>query len=116
MAKTRDDLVVSLIRYAGDDYTKDQASFVEDCVDGAIDEIVNRMCPWSISETKRNMLKEKALRLYSWNIRRIAEFHYDKQGKGGVTTFYESGQTTSYESGGTPSEYLDSIVPMARVI
>lgn len=114
--KTRDDLINSLIEYAADDYDSRQISFVEDCVDSAINEVCNRMYPWDMSDAKYSAIKKRALQRYIWQIKRIAEFHYDKQGKEGVTTFYESGQTTSYESGGTPSQYFDGIVTMAKVI
>ena len=114
--KTRDDLINSLIEYAADDYEKSQISFVEDCVDSAINEVCNRMYPWDMSDAKYSAIKKRALQRYIWQIKRIAEFHYDKQGKEGVTTFYESGQTTSYESGGTPNQYFDGIVTMAKVV
>ena len=116
MIKTRDDLIESLIEYAGDDFRKDQISFVEDCVDTAIDEVCNRMYPWSMSDSKYNSVKRSALQRYAFTIKRIAQFHYDKWGKEGVTTFYESGQTTSFESGGTPSQFFDGIVTMARIV
>ena len=116
MIKTRDNLVEALIEYAGDDFTKDQISFVEDCVDTAIDEVCNRMYPWDMSEAKYDAVKKRALQRYAYTINRIAQFHYDKQGKEGVTTFYESGQTTSFESGGTPAQFFDGIVTMAKVV
>jgi hypothetical protein len=49
-------------------------------------------------------------------IRRIAQFHYDKQGKEGVVAFSEAGQKTSYEKGGTPSQYLEQIIPMCKIV
>lgn len=117
MIKTREELINALIRYANDDYTDDQLLFVEDCVDSAISEVCNRMYPWGISDDKTyKSLSKKAFVKYAWVINRIAQFHYDKQGKEGVTTFYESGQTTSFESGGTPESFFKDIVPMAKVI
>lgn len=114
--KTRDDLINSLIEYAADDYDAKQMSFVEDCVDSAIDEVCNHMCPWVTTDAKQTALRKRALQSYYWNVYRIAQFHYDKQGKEGVTTFYESGQTTSFESGGTPSQYFDGIVAIAKIV
>lgn len=116
MSVTRAELIQKLVVYAADDYTEQQQPFVEDCVDGAIEEVCNEMCPWGITDEERNKIIEVALKRYSWAITRIAQFHYDKQGKGGVTTFYESGQTTSFESGGTPKQYLSGIVPMSRIL
>lgn len=116
MAMTRAELVQRLVTYAADDYTDDQSTFVEDCVDGAIQEVCNEMCPWGMSDSDYEKIRDTAIARYSWAILRIAQFHYDKQGKGGVTTFYESGQTQSYESGGTPRQFLSGIVPVAKVV
>ena len=116
MAKTREELIAALTDYAADDYTDDQSSFVEDCVDDAIEEVCNAMYPWDNTDAKVEALRERALKRYSFVIQRIAQFHYDKQGKEGVTTFYESGQTNSYGTGGTPKEFLEGIVPIARVV
>lgn len=116
MAITRGELIHGLTVYAADDYTEDQLPFLEDCVDGAIQEVMNEMCPWGLSDDDYEKYQEIALKRYSWAIKRIAQFHYDKQGKGGVTTFYESGQTQSYESGGTPKQFLSGIVPIAKIV
>ena len=116
MAITREELIHGLVVYAADDYTEDQLPFLEDCVDGAIQEVMNEMCPWGLSDDDYEKYQEIALKRYLWAIKRIAQFHYDKQGKGGVTTFYESGQTQSYESGGTPKQYLSGIVPIAKIV
>lgn len=117
MATTREELVNKIIKYASDDYTKDQLPFVEDCVDSAISEVCNRMCPWGISgESAYKAIMEKALIKYPWVIYRVAQFHYDKQGKEGVTTYYESGQTQSYGTGGTPETFFETIIPIAKVV
>lgn len=116
MATTRAQLVENLIYYAADDYSAEQLSFVEACVDNAIEEVTNEMCPWDVSAAERDVFVEKALNRYGWNINRIAQFHYDKQGKEGATTFYESGQTTSFSGGGTPKELFNGIVAVARVV
>ena len=85
---TREMLIEKLIAYATDDYTEDQLSFVADCVDSAIDEVSNRMYPWEVADEKAlKALHAKALMKYPWVINRVAQFHYDKQGKEGVTTF-----------------------------
>ena len=117
MAMTRDQLVEKLIAYASDDYKEDQLSFVEDCVDSAIYEVCSRMYPWGIAdEDAMKSLSEKALIKYPWVVNRVAQFHYDKQGKEGVTTFYESGQTSSFGTGGTPEAFFDGIIPIAKVV
>ena len=116
MERTRDSLIAKLIAYAADDYTEAQRSFVEDCVDNAIDEVCHEMCPWGSGSEEFELVRFRALNRYYWNIKRIAEFHYDKQGKEGVTTFYEAGQTTSFSGGGTPKEYFNGIVSLSRVI
>lgn len=118
MVKTREELIESLIAYAADEFDPEDAyqiSFVEDCVDDAIDEVCNEMCPWGLSENELDSYQTIALQRYSSVIGRIAKYHYDKQGKEGVTTFYEAGQTNSYEEGATPKSYLRSIIPIARI-
>lgn len=114
---TREELVESLIDYAGDDYVQGdarQASFIRSAVDDAIEEVRNRMYPFGFSNAEK--ATSVVLARYSQVIRRIAQYHFDKQGKAGVTTFYEAGQTTSYQTGGTPPQFLDDIVPVAKVV
>lgn len=128
---TRQDLIESLINYAGDDYdqSSEQLAFITSTVDDAINEVCNEMYPYDYGmeeeddseeseeeESASESIRKIALRKYGNVIRRIAQFHYDKQGKEGVTTFYESGQTTSFSGGGTPREYLDGIVPVAKIV
>ena len=117
---TRDQLVQSLIAYAGDDFDESDAKqrvFLEATVDDAIEEVCNEMHPYGAPcKDAREHIQNIALAKYGFLIRRIAMFHYDKQGKAGVTTFYEAGQTTTYSGGGTPREYLDGIVPIAKVV
>lgn len=118
MGATRESLVERLINYAGEEYDPEdmkQLSFVEDCIDDAIAEVCNEMCPWGLTETELETYKETALQRYGSVISRIAQYHYDKQGKEGVTTFYEAGQTNSYEEGATPKSYLRTIIPIARI-
>lgn len=118
MGATRESLIERLIDYAGDDYVPEdshQASFVEDCIDDAIAEVCNEMCPWGLSETELETYTELALQRYGAVISRIAQYHYDKQGKEGVTTYYEAGQTNSYEEGATPKSYLRNIIPIAKI-
>ena len=114
---TRKELVENLIQYAGDDYINgdtQQASFVRWTVDDAIEEVCNYMFPFGYSNAEK--AHGMALAKYGNVIRRVAQFHFDKQGKEGVTTFYESGQTTSYKDGATPSRFFETIVPVAKVV
>jgi len=118
MGATREDLINRLIDYAGDDYNPEdsrQVSFVEDCIDDAIAEVSNEMCPWGLTDSELERYQTIALQRYASVISRIAQYHYDKQGKEGVTTFYEAGQTNSYEEGATPKSYLRTIIPVARI-
>ena len=119
---TRHDLIESLISYAGDDYDQsaEQLAFIENTVDDAIEEVCNEMYPYGYGmdedDDKSELIRKIAIKKYGSVIRRITQFHYDKQGKEGVTTFYESGQTTSFSGGGTPREYLDTIIPVAKIV
>ncbi len=117
MAMTRDDLIEVLIAYAGDDYTDSQESLVEAIVDDAIEEVRNARYPNGYrSDSDKDTQEEAVLSRFIVNIRRIMEYHYDKIGKEGSTTFYEVGQTTSWESGGTPDSFFKGIFPIANVI
>ena len=82
---TREELVNSIIEYAGDDYDEsdeNQVSFLEWTVDDAIEEVVNEMCPYGFStDTAHEKAIGIALSRYGATIRRIAMFHFDKQGK-----------------------------------
>ena len=117
MNTTRAELVHVLIAYAADDYTPAQRPLVEAMVDDAIEEVRNARFPNGYSsDSECESQIQSVLNRYRTNIRRIAEYHYDKIGKEGVTTFYEAGQTTSWESGGTPNSFFRGIVPIARII
>ena len=117
MATTRADLITVLTAYAGDDYTESQSVLIEAMVDDAIEEVRNARFPGGYaSDAMLESQTNDVLARYSGNIRRIAEYHYDKIGKEGVTTFYESGQTTSWESGGTPNSYFKGIIPLSTYV
>lgn len=116
---TRAELIESIIQYAGDDYDSTdshQVSFVEWTVDDAISEVLHEMCPFQMTDDETATYTDMVLSRYGSVVRRIAMFHYDKQGKEGATTFYESGQTTSFESGGTPRSFFRSVIPIAKII
>ena len=75
------------------------------------------MYPYGFSsDTRGTIYKRMALKRYKSKIRKIAQYHYDKQGREGVTGWSESGTSVSYESSGTPSSYLRGIIPIARII
>ena len=117
MSTTRAELVHILIAYAADDYTPAQRPLVEAMVDDAIEEVRNARFPNGYrSDSECESQTRSVLNRYKTSIRRIAEYHYDKIGKEGVTTFYEAGQTTSWESGGTPDSFFRGIVPIARIV
>lgn len=117
MAVTREELINILIAYATEDYTDEQSSLVEAIVDDAIEEVRNVRYPFGYTtDEELTEQQDYVLSRYQNNIRKIMEYYYDKIGKGGVTTFYESGQTTSWEAGGTPDSYFHGIVPVARLI
>ena len=56
------------------------------------------------------------MKRYKSKIRKIAQYHYDKQGKEGVTSYSESGVSVSYNSAGTPASYLRGIIPVAKIL
>ena len=111
------ELVDLLITYASDDFTEDQFPVIEAIVEDAVDEVRSARYPRGYSSQAELEKQEKeVINRFKSNIRRIAQYHYDKIGKEGVTTFYESGQTTSWEAGGTPNSFFRGIIPIAHVI
>lgn len=112
-----DELLSQMITYAGEDYTEEQNSFLLTLLDDALDEVMGEMYPYGFSnESESQKIKDKALKKYKSKIRKIAQYHYDKQGKEGVTGFSENGVSASYENAGTPSSYLRGIIPIARIV
>lgn len=113
----KEELLQDLIKYASDDYCPEQKEFLIMLIDDAIEEVCNEMYPYGFSSDKEEEnIKKRALKRYKNKIRKIAEYHYDKQGKEGVVGFSENGSSTSYENAGTPSSYLRGIIPIARII
>lgn len=112
-----EELLLQLIQYAADDYTEEQEPFLQTLLDDALDEVANEMYPYGfLSDKEEQKLKEKALKKYKSTIRKIAQYHYDKQGKEGAVGFSENGVSVSYENAGTPSSYLRGIIPIAKIV
>lgn len=112
---TKAELVTLLIEYAADDYVDTQHELIEAIVEDAIAEVRSARYPHGYgSHIELQRQEDEVLTRFKSNIRRIAQYHYDKIGKEGVTTFYESGQTTSWEAGGTPNSFFAGIIPVAR--
>lgn len=112
-----EELLRELIEYVGDDYCPEQDSFLLMLLSDSLDEVVFEMYPYGFSSDKEELsAKEIALKRYKSKIRKIAQYHYDKQGREGATGWSENGTSVSYESSGTPSSYLRGIIPLARII
>lgn len=113
----KEELLRQLIEYAGDDYCPVQDSFMLTLIEDALDEVVSVMYPYGFSsDDKEEKAKEIALKRYKSKIRKIAQYHYDKQGKEGVTSFSENSVSASYENAGTPDSYLRGIIPIAKIV
>ncbi len=112
-----EDLLRELIEYIGDDYCPEQDSFLLMLVSDAVDEIVSEMYPYGFfSDKEEEKVRERAIKRYKSKIRKIAQYHYDKQGREGATGWSEGGVSVSYDSSGTPSSYLKGIIPIARIV
>lgn len=110
-------LFQSLKDYAGDDYDESQDSFLLTLIEDAIDEVCSVMYPRGFTTLEQKQkARDKALLNYESKIRKIAEYHYDKQGKEGVTSFSENGSSASYENSGTPESYFRGIIPISTII
>ena len=118
MAMTRDEIIEAMNAYVPtEDRQEGWDSLVGYIVDDAIEEVRNTRYPrgYHDAEDLRDQTNAVLLR-YPSVIRRIAEYHIDKIGKEGATTFYEAGQTTSFEAGGTPPSFLASVIPIATIV
>ena len=112
-----DDLLRELIEYVGDDYFPEQESFLRVLLSDAMDEVLSEMYPYGFcSDKEEESVREQALKRYKSKIRKIAQYHYDKQGREGVSGWSENGTSVSYESTGTPSSYLRGILPVAKIV
>lgn len=112
-----EELLVGLIEYAGDDYDPEQQDLLLLLIDDAIEEVVNEMCPYGFSsDSEEETMKQLAVKRYKSKIRRIAQYHYDKQGIEGVTSFSGNGESRTYSDSGTPKDYLRGIIPVAKLV
>lgn len=112
-----EELLLQLIDYVADDYTENQEPFLKILLNDALDEVVEEMYPYGFNnDSEEQKIKDKALKKYKSKIRKIAQYHYDKVGKEGVTGFSENGVSVSYENAGTPPSYLRGIIPIAKII
>lgn len=110
-------LLQELIMYVGTDYTPEQDKFLSMLIDDAIEEVCNEMFPYGFpSDEEKEKGKELALNRYKGTIKKIAQYHYDKQGKEGLIGFSESGTSVSYENAGTPSSYFRNIIPVSMIV
>ena len=112
-----DELLQGLVIYAGEDYTEDMLPFFRTLLDDALEEVTNVMYPMGFAnDDQYEKAKQNALHKHKRIIRKIAEYHFDKQGKEGVLLSIENGVHLTYEKAGTPSSYLSSIMPVSIVI
>ena len=110
-------LFQSLRDYAGDDYEESQDPILLTLINDAIDEVCAVMYPRGFTTLEQKQkARDKALLNYESKIRKIAEYHYDKQGKEGVISFSENGSSASYENSGTPLSYFKGIVPYGTLV
>ena len=114
---TEQKLFQSLKDYVGDDYDESQDSFLLTLIEDAIDEVCSVMYPRGfVTVEQKQKAHDKALLNYESKIRKIAEYHYDKWGKEGVTSFSENGSSASYENSGTPESYFRGIIPISTIV
>ena len=113
-----EELLLQLIDYAADDYTEEQEGFLKSLLVNALKEVTRkRYRGYSFKSAEEKKSAENSVLInYDWIILKIAQFHYDKQGKEGVMSYSESGQSVSYESSGTPTSFLEDVIPITRVV
>ena len=112
-----EELLKELKDYIADDYAPEQNTFLQMLISDAIDEVVLEMYPHGFSSDKEEQsVRKRAIKKYKGKIRKIAQYHYDKNGIEGVTGLSENGRNVSYESSGTPRSYLRVIIPIAKIV
>lgn len=112
-----EELLEQLIAYVGADYSADQDTFLLTLLEDAAEEVCNYMYPWQYSnEKEEKKVQNIAIKRYGRKIRKIAEYHYDKQAREGTIGWSENGSSVSYESAGTPASYFVGIVPIAKIV
>lgn len=114
---TEQKLFQSLKDYAGDDYEESQDSFLLTLIEDATEEVLSRVYPngFSTAEIKQKA-HDSVMLNYESKIRRIAEYHYDKQGAEGEISHSENGKAVSYENSGTPESYFRGIIPISIIV
>lgn len=75
-------------------------------------EVLNKRYPFGYTEEEIT----DALERYSFIIRNIAIYLYNKRGAEGETGHSENGINRSYEKAGIPDSFIAGIVPMAKVM
>ena len=81
MRTIKAELVDLLIEYAADDYTDEQYRVIEGIVEDAIEEVRNARYPFGYaSENELRAQDKEVLSRFKSNVRRIAQYHYDKIG------------------------------------
>ena len=114
---TEQKLFQSLKNYAGDDYEESQDSFLLTLIEDATEEVLSRVYPngFSTAESKQKA-HDSVMLNYETKIRRIAEYHYDKQGAEGEISHSENGKAVSYENSGTPESYFRGVIPISAIV
>lgn len=112
-----EELLKALIEYAKPDYDESMDGFLQNLLDDAVEEVCAEMYPHGFSsDAEYEKIKDKALKKYGRKIRKIAEYHFDKQGREGAISWSGNGESVSYESGGTPISYFRGIIPIAKIV
>lgn len=113
-----EELLQELIKYAADDYTEEQDDFLRSLLTSAAKEVVRKRYKGHTfqNEQQKKKAEDDVLLNYDEVILKIAKYHYDKQGKEGVTGWSENGASASYESAGTPPSYFDDVIPITRIV
>jgi len=112
-------MMAELIEYAaGDDAPNtDTQMFLETLAKDALSEVRATMFPHGFANDAEMQQQElQAMKRYFTVIKRIAEYHFDKQGKEGVLGTTEGGTYNYYENAGTPKSYLRPVMPVCMFV
>lgn len=113
---SREEIRGQFMEYVGDDNVL-SLTLLESLLDNAIEEVRNVRYPFGYaSESIKRRQDIDVISRYGQIILQVAEYHFDKMGKEGITEYSENGTSAVYDCGGTPPSYFRGIVSVGRIV
>jgi len=111
-----DELIFKFETMLGINHAANNRAYLLSLIESACEEVRNVRYPNGASDEETQEIQtDLVMKRFGYNILRIAQYHYDKQGIEGVTSYTEADVKRHYESAGTPISYFNGINPIASV-